>query len=98
LIEGFRAALIGKKTGDSFRVKIKSDDGYGPYDYSKVKEISKENMPGDVEVNQVLVARAEDSEVRVLVKEVRDDVVVIDGNHPLAGIDLVYDVDIVEVH
>ena len=54
-------------------------------------------MPGDVEEDQILVARGADGdEARIVVKEVHENHVVIDGNHPLAGMDLIFDIEIID--
>jgi FKBP-type peptidyl-prolyl cis-trans isomerase 2 len=55
-------------------------------------------MPGDVQVGQPLQATGENGQaINVIVKEVTEEHVMIDGNHPLAGHDLVFDIEIVEI-
>lgn len=97
LVQGFVEALIGREVGDKFTVNIPKDKAFGEYSSEKVKEIPKGYMPGDVEEEQILVARGADGEeARIVVKEVHEDHVVIDGNHPLAGMDLIFDIEIID--
>ena len=57
-----------------------------------------EQMPGEVEVGQMLQAQSDDGHsVNVLIKEIHEDHVLIDGNHPLAGKNLIFDIEIVSV-
>lgn len=96
LMPGFLEALLGKEIGDKFTVEIPKEKAYGDYNEKKKTEIAKGYMPGEVEVGQILEARGTNNEsAAVVVVEVKDDVVVIDGNHPLAGMDLVFDIEIV---
>ena len=97
LVQGFVEALIGREIGDKFTVNIPKDKAFGEYLSEKVKEIPKGYMPGEVEEEQILIARGADGEeARIVVKEVHEDHVVIDGNHPLAGMDLIFDIEIID--
>lgn len=94
LIEGFQRALIDKQIGDKFTFEVPKDMAYGEYDNEKVTEVSKDLMPGEVEEGQILGAEGPNGTVRVIVKEIKEETVVLDGNHPLAGQDLEFDVEI----
>ena len=96
LIEGFQEAIAGRQIGANFTVNIPVEKAYGPVEQNKIVSIPKSEMPGEVEVDQILVAKAaNDQEARIIVKEVHEDHVVIDGNHPLAGKDLIFEIEIV---
>lgn len=97
LLPGFESALIGRQTGDKFTVTLEPEMAFGHFNPEKVVEIDKQHMPGEVEEGQVLVARSEEDEHRVIVKEIKENTVVLDGNHPLAGMDIIFDVEIVGV-
>jgi FKBP-type peptidyl-prolyl cis-trans isomerase 2 len=57
-----------------------------------------DQMPGEVEVGQSLQAQADNGQaVNVIIKEVNEDHVIIDGNHPLAGEELVFEIEILEI-
>jgi FKBP-type peptidyl-prolyl cis-trans isomerase 2 len=97
LVQGFVEALIGREIGDKFTINIPKDKAFGEYEKEKIKEIPKGYMPGDVEEEQILVARGADGEeARIVVKEVHENHVIIDGNHPLAGMDLIFDIEIID--
>lgn len=98
IITGFERALIGKNLGDYVNVHITPEDAYGPFRQELVVKVPKDRMPGPVEVGQTLQAFSDDNQpVSVEVIEIQDEFVVVDGNHPLAGQELVFDIEIVEV-
>lgn len=98
LIEGLEKALEGREKGDTFEVKVESDDAYGPRHDGLVQQIGSEMFADfDVEVGMQLRATTDDGEQTVIVIEKTDDHVIVDGNHPLAGIDLMFDVEVLEV-
>ena len=97
VVSGFQKAILGRQIGDRFTVDIPREEAYGDYMDEKIKSIPKGYMPGEVEPDQILIARgASGDEARVLVKEVNEEFVVIDGNHPLAGLDLVFDIEVID--
>ena len=79
-------------------VTVVPDQAYGPIREDLVVEVPVDKMPGEVEVGQLLQADGGDGGVvQVIVKEVKEDVVIIDGNHPLAGQDLKFDIEVVSI-
>jgi FKBP-type peptidyl-prolyl cis-trans isomerase SlyD len=98
LIEGLENALNGHEAGDTFEVKVKAEDAYGPRHDGLVQEVSMDMFDGfNVEVGMQLRASTDDGEQTVIVIDKKDDHVVVDGNHPLAGVNLHFDVEILEV-
>jgi FKBP-type peptidyl-prolyl cis-trans isomerase 2 len=98
IIPGFETAIMGKNIGEKVSVTVTPEQAYGPIREDLVVEVPSDKMPGPVEVGQLLQADGGDGGiVQVIVKEVKDDVVVIDGNHPLAGQDLVFDIEVVSI-
>ena len=98
LIEGLENALVGKQAKDTFEVEVKADDAYGPRIDGLVQQVGLEMFEGfEVELGMQLRATTDDGEQTVIVIEKTDEFVVIDGNHPLAGIDLKFDVEILDV-
>lgn len=100
IIPGLENALTGKAAGDEFSVTIAPEEGYGAKDPERIQEVPKEMFEGndEIQVGVQFHAQGPDGQaVVVTVIEVKDDVVVIDGNHALAGVDLNFDVKIVEV-
>lgn len=98
IIPGFENAIMGKNIGEKVSVTVAPEQAYGPIREDLVVEVPSDKMPGPVEVGQLLQADGGDGGiVQVIVKEVKDDVVVIDGNHPLAGQDLVFEIEVVSI-
>jgi FKBP-type peptidyl-prolyl cis-trans isomerase 2 len=98
IIPGFENAIIGKNIGDKVTVTISPDEAYGQEQEELFVKIPNDKLPGKVEVGQVLEATSEDgrsSQVRV--HEVNEDHCVINGNHPLAGQELVFDIEVVSI-
>ena len=98
IIPGFENAIMGKNIGEKVSVTIAPDEAYGQIREDLVVEVPTDKMPGPVEVGQLLQADGGDGGVvQVIVKEVKEDVIIIDGNHPLAGQDLVFDIEVVSI-
>ena len=98
LITGFESAIIGKIVGDKVTANITPEEGYGLVREDLIVSVPLDKMPGDVEVGQALEAQGDNGQsAQVFVKEVNEDSVVIDGNHPLAGKDLVFEIEVVEI-
>lgn len=93
LIKGFDSAVIGMKVGEEKTVRIKAADAYGENDPKNVIVIPKQNVPSGVKEGDVLNAGGKP--VRVV--GVRNDTVIIDANHPLAGKDLTFKIKLVKI-
>jgi FKBP-type peptidyl-prolyl cis-trans isomerase SlyD len=100
LVPGLEAALVGLRAGEEREVVVPAEAGYGEYDEALVLEVDRSELPDPqaVRVGDELVAESPDGEELALnVKEVKDDVVIVDANHPLAGMTLRYHVKVREV-
>jgi FKBP-type peptidyl-prolyl cis-trans isomerase SlyD len=98
MIPGFEKALLGAKTGDSHAFDLAPEEAYGPRDEEAIQEMAKDNLPADVNVGDMLAGRtAEGQVVQFVIKEIGDDVITVDLNHPMAGKSLTFAVDVVEV-
>jgi FKBP-type peptidyl-prolyl cis-trans isomerase SlyD len=99
IIPGLERALVGRNLGDAFAVDVLAVDGYGDVDEEMIQTMSRKNFPNsaDLEVGMVFQAQTPHGAVSFRVKEVLEDDVVVDFNHPLAGEKLHFDVKIVEV-
>lgn len=99
LVPGLEKELTGKEAGDKLEVVVAPEDGYGHKDPSLVQELPS-NMFGGVEkleVGMEFHAQAEGGMQVVEVIDIDGDTVTIDGNHPLAGVELHFNVEVVEV-
>lgn len=100
IIPGLEAQMTGKSVGDKFTVTVAPEDAYGEYLAEAVQEVPRANFQGvdNIQVGMQFQSQTDDGHVMlVTVKEVNDEVVIVDGNHPLAGVTLTFDVEIAEV-
>lgn len=100
VIPGFEEALVGMAPGDSKTVSLDAEAAYGAHRSEMVQEIERARIPTEIElaVGGVLQATAPDGQVvRLTVKDFNDETVTLDANHPLAGKDLTFDLQLVEI-
>ncbi len=100
LIEGLELVLYGLKAGDTQTLRIGPADAFGFRDPDNVHQISRADFPSDIELEEGLIiafATPSGEEVPGAVLEVGDDSVTVDFNHPLAGHEVEFDVEILEV-
>lgn len=100
MIPGFDAAMPGMVVGDKKTVQIAPADGYGETDEAAIIEFPIENVPADMklEIGQQLTLNNEQGQpFPVVVKELKEEVIILDANHFLAGKDLVFDIELVEI-
>jgi peptidylprolyl isomerase len=100
IIPGFEQAVQGMTPGDSKTVQVEQDQAYGNYDESKLINVQRANLPDNIqpEEGMVLQVNSQDNDVfYVTVSEVKDEEVVLDGNHPLAGKDLTFEIELVDL-
>lgn len=98
LIKGLEDAMEGKKAGDAFKMDIEPALAYGDRHDELVQMVPKSMFEGmEVEVGMTFRATTDEGEQSVMIIDETDDEVVVDGNHPLAGVTLNFDVEILEV-
>lgn len=100
IIEGLEKALDGKKAGDAVSVAISPEEGYGVREDNRIQEVPKDMFEDQSQVKvgeQFMAQGPEGEQLTVTITEVTDDKVVVDGNHPLAGKNLNFEVEIKEV-
>jgi peptidylprolyl isomerase len=100
MIKGFDAAMPGMKVGDKKTVNILAADAYGDRSEDAIIEFPKENVPADMKIEEgmnLTLSNQNGQPVPVTVVAVKDDVVVMDANHFLAGKDLVFDIELMEI-
>ena len=99
LIPGFEQAVVGMSPGESKTVEIPADEAY-PYHDELVMVVDRDQLPEDLqpEVGQQLQIRQPDGQtILVKVIDVSESSVTLDANHPLAGKDLTFDIELVEI-
>ena len=100
IVPGLEKALTGLESGASVKVAVQPEDGYGPLIPEAIQTFPVDVFEGVEEIQPGMQFQAEgpDGQVQVItIKEVLDDGIVVDGNHPLAGMVLNFEVDITEV-
>jgi FKBP-type peptidyl-prolyl cis-trans isomerase 2 len=100
VIPGFEQAVIGMQVGESKTVTIPVDQAYGPYYDDKVLEVERDELPDDLEPEvgmQLQMNQGDGGIVIVTITEVSETTIKIDANHPLAGQDLTFDIELVDI-
>jgi FKBP-type peptidyl-prolyl cis-trans isomerase SlyD len=99
LVPGLERELDGKSVGDKFSVKIAPEEGYGQYDKELIQRIPRRALKGvgKVFVGMQLQAQSERGSRAVVVTQIAGDMVTIDGNHPLAGQNLNFEIEVAGV-
>ena len=100
IIPGLENALVGKTAGASLQVNIAPADAYGELQPELVQVVPREAFQGVDEIEPGMAFEAQDPQGqarRIIVKSVEGDEVTIDANHPLAGVELNFDVQVVDV-
>ena len=100
LIPGFEKGLIDMKLNEKKTITIPKEEAYGDVNKDLIQEVKKTELPQDMapEVGMGLVSKTPDGqEMNLMVVEVREETIVIDGNHPLAGKELIFDLEVLAI-
>jgi len=100
VIKGFDDGVTGMAVGDKKTVQIPVNDAYGPKDDSMVVEFPKSNFPEDLKPEvgmQLNMTNGSGQVIPVVILEVADETVILDANHPLAGQELIFDIELVGI-
>lgn len=100
IIPGLDKALPGMSVGDTKTVNVTAEDAYGAADPNAKQSVPREQIPADIPLDpgtQLQVKTPQGQVMNVTVAEVTDETVVLDANHPLAGKDLTFDIELVEI-
>ena len=100
VMPGFEKAIIGMHPGEMKTVRVPADQGYGPRDGEKVKTIRREDFPQNLQPEVGLKFKMQLSDGRenyITVTHVDESHVTLDGNHPLAGKDIIFDIELLNI-
>lgn len=100
LIPGFEKGLIDMKLNEKKTITVSKEEGYGEPREELIQEVQKSQLPPDMapEVGMGLISKTEDGqEMNLVIVEVKEEIIIIDGNHPLAGKELVFDLEVVDI-
>lgn len=99
LIPGFEKAVMGKEVGDKVVANIPAVEAYGTHSEEMVGVVPRSELPEEItpEVGMMLQVSTEQGIMDVVITKVDDEEIELDGNHPLAGKDLIFEIEIVEI-
>ena len=94
VLPGISNGVIGMKVGDKKIIEISSDNAYGQYNKELVVKLPRKNVPEKTQVGDVLT---DSNQNHWFVKQIDNDFVILDGNHPLAGQDLIFEIELIAI-
>jgi FKBP-type peptidyl-prolyl cis-trans isomerase SlyD len=99
IVPGLEKAMEGKKAGDSFKISLPPEEGYGVHDPENISVVPADQIEGgeELEEGMQLHTEGEFGEQTVIITKIVGNEVTIDGNHPLAGMTLHFDISIRDV-
>jgi FKBP-type peptidyl-prolyl cis-trans isomerase 2 len=100
VIKGFDEGVTGMAVGDKKTINIPFNEAYGPKNPEMIIDMPKDRFPKDMEIEvgmPLAMSDGQGNQHQVVVTEIKDDVVILDANHPLAGQDLIFDLELVEI-
>lgn len=100
MIAGFQEAVVGMAPGEARTARIPAAQAYGLHDEKLVFLMDRQKMPDDIDLevdDRLQVRRKDGSLVNVTVTEITESSLTLDGNHPLAGQDLTFDILLVDI-
>jgi FKBP-type peptidyl-prolyl cis-trans isomerase 2 len=100
VIKGFDDGVMGMKVGEKKTINIPAENAYGPKNEEMMIEYPKAQFPQDMQIEvgmPLVMSSASGQQFQVTIAEIKDDVVILDGNHHLAGEELIFDLELVEI-
>jgi FKBP-type peptidyl-prolyl cis-trans isomerase 2 len=100
VIKGFDDGVTGMSTGEKKTLNIPFDEAYGPRNPEMIIEFPKDKFPADMPLEvglPLMMSGAQGEQFQVVVSQIKEESVMLDANHPLAGQDLVFDIELVEI-
>jgi len=100
VIAGFDSGVLGMQPGEKKTIKIPVEDAYGPSDPERIVEFPIAEFPEDLKPEvgmQLNMTSSDGGVIPVVITEVGEETVTLDANHPLAGQDLIFDIEVIEI-
>ncbi|BCA53768.1 FKBP-type peptidyl-prolyl cis-trans isomerase SlyD [Nitrospira sp. KM1] len=99
IVRGVESAVDGMEVGQTKKAVVPPTEGYGDPDPNAFQEVSKEKLPAEIKVGTQLRGKdANGHEIRPIVSEIKEETVLLDFNHPLAGKTLYFDLKVVNIN
>lgn len=100
VIKGFEEGVMGMQVGEKKTISIPVDEAYGPKSEDMLIEFPRDRFPENMNLEigmQLMMGNGSGQNIPVVVTEIKQDAVILDANHPLAGQDLIFDIELVEI-
>jgi FKBP-type peptidyl-prolyl cis-trans isomerase 2 len=100
VIKGFDDGVTGMAVGEKKTINIPHLEAYGPINPDMIIDMPKERFPAEMEIEigmQLMMSDGGGQQIPVVIQEVKETSVILDANHPLAGKDLIFDLELVEI-
>jgi FKBP-type peptidyl-prolyl cis-trans isomerase 2 len=100
VIPGFDEGVTGMTVGEKKTVNIPFAEAYGPKNPEMVIEMPKDRFPADMQIEvgmPLMMSDQQGQQFQVTIVEIKEEAVMLDANHPLAGQDLIFDLELVEI-
>jgi peptidylprolyl isomerase len=100
IIKGLEKAVVGMKPGEKKEISVPPEEGYGDLDQKLLFDMPKEKIPADIkpEVGMRLqLVNSKGQTIPVLITEIKDESIKIDANHPLAGKELIFNIELLQI-
>jgi len=100
VIKGFDDGVTGMKVGEKKTINIPAENAYGEKNADMIIDYPKAQFPENIELEvgtPLVMSSASGQQFQVKIAEVKEDVVILDANHPLAGEELIFDLELVEI-
>ncbi len=100
IIPGLEREIVGMKVGETKTVTAVADEAYGQPNPAAMQEVPRASIPPEIELavgGQLQAVTQDGKQISVTIAAISDDTVTMDANHPLAGKDLVFEVELVEI-
>jgi peptidylprolyl isomerase len=100
VIKGFDAGVTGMKAGEKKTITIPAEEAYGPKNPDMLMDYPKDRFPADMQMEVGMPLMMSDpggQRFQVKISEIKEEIIVLDANHPLAGEELIFDLELVEI-
>jgi peptidylprolyl isomerase len=100
VIKGFDDGVAGMEVGEKKTINIAVDDAYGQRSEDMLIEFPKDRFPGDMKIEQgmqLMMGNGSGQNIPVIVTEIKESSVILDANHPLAGEELIFDIELIDI-
>lgn len=101
VLKSLEDSVVGMRVNEAKEIKIPQEEGYGEYNKELVLRLDRDEFPPDVELKPgrtVQYQNRDGERVNLVVNDLDEKTVTVDANHPLAGLDLIYEVELIAVN